>query len=386
VTVAIVIGTASLCAWIYLIMARGGFWRAAAWEDGERAPQPAAWPSVAAVVPARNEAEVLPDTLTSLLAQDYAGRFSIVLVDDQSEDATAEVARSLAERPAARHELTVVRGQAVPPGWTGKLWAVRRGIEQACAAEPDYLLLTDADIAYQPDALARIVRHALARDLALMSLMVELNCESLAEKALVPAFVFFFQMLYPFAWVNDPARKLAAAAGGCMLVRRDALQRAGGIEAIRGALIDDCALARALKPVGPIWLGLTRMVRSRRRYPRFDDIRRMVARSAYDQLGYSPLLLAGTVAGLLVVYGAPPVLTLLATGHAQVLGAAAWLAMAAAFQPMLRFFRRAPLWGLALPAIGAAYVAFTLESAYQYARGRGGVWKGRVQAGVSEPR
>jgi hopene-associated glycosyltransferase HpnB len=237
-----------------------------------------------------------------------------------------------------------------------------------------------------PDALRRLVAKARARDLALVSLMVELHCESAAEKALVPAFVFFFQMLYPFGWVNDPRSRTAAAAGGCMLVRREALARAGGIDAIHSALIDDCALARAIKPVGPISLSLTRTARSRRSYPALADIRRMVSRSAYDQLGRSPLLLAGTVAGMALVYLAPPLFALFASGPTRVLGIAAWGLMAAAFQPMLRFYRRSPLWGLALPAIAAAYVAFTLDSAYQHARGRGGLWKGRAQAGVSEMR
>ena len=382
----IMLGIASLAVWIYLILGRGGFWRATPWEETDRSPPPAAWPHVVAVVPARNEAELLPDTLRCLLMQDYPGWFDIVLVDDQSDDGTGDVARSVAAAAKSAHGLTVVRGTAVPSGWAGKLWAMRQGVQQASAAEPAYLLFTDADIAYEPDAVAGIVCHAMARDLALMSLMVELHCESAAEKVLVPAFVFFFQMLYPFGWVNDPERKLAAAAGGCMLVRRDALERAGGVDAIRGALIDDCALGRALKSVGPIWLALTKKVRSRRRYPDLGDIRRMVARSAYDQLGYSPLMLAGTVLGMLIVYVAPPALALFATGPARWLGLAAWLAMAAAYQPILRFFRRSPLWGLALPAIGATYVAFTLDSAYQYARGRGGEWKGRVQAGVSGPR
>ena len=374
--------------WIYLLLARGGFWRARTWEEDDRSPEPAAWPRVVAVVPARNEADMLPDTLASLLRQDYPGRFGVVLVDDHSEDATADVARTVAGLAQSKHPLTIVPAAALPQGWTGKLWAVRQGIERAGAApEPaDYLLLTDADIAYDADAVRRLVAHACARDLALASLMVELHCESPAEKALVPAFVFFFQMLYPFAWVDDPRRRTAAAAGGCMLVRRDALQRAGGIGAIRTALIDDCALARAVKPVGAISLRLSKKVRSRRPYPALADIRHMVSRSAYDQLNCSPLLLAGTVAGMALVYLAPPLLAAFAAGSTRVAGLAAWALMAAAFQPVLAFYRRSPLWGFALPAIAAAYVAFTLDSAYQHVRGRGGLWKGRVQAGVSRVR
>ena len=387
-SVALAIAAISLGIWIYLILGRGGFWRVRVWEADAPPDPPASWPRVVAVIPARNEAEMIPDTLASVLCQDYPGPFKVVLVDDNSDDGTAETARAVAARPQSKHLLTIVAGAPLPPGWTGKLWAMRQGIARAIETgePPDYLLLTDADIAYAPDALRRLVAKAHAHDLALASLMVELHCETAAEKALVPAFVFFFQMLYPFGWVNDPRSRTAAAAGGCMLVRREALARAGGIDAIRTALIDDCALARAVKPVGPISLGLTRMACSRRRYPALADIRRMVSRSAYDQLHRSPLLLAGTVTGMALVYLAPPFFTLFAGGATRVLGIAAWIAMAAAFQPMLRFYRRSPLWGLALPAIAAAYVAFTLDSAYQHARGRGGLWKGRAQAGVSEMR
>jgi hopene-associated glycosyltransferase HpnB len=384
-SIAFAIAAISLGIWTYLILGRGFFWRARAWEADNTASEPSTWPRVAAVIPARNEADMIPDTLASVLRQDYPGPFAVVLVDD---DGTSDTARAVAALAQSKHPLTIVAAAALPPGWTGKLWAVRQGVARACEAiePPDYLLLTDADIAYAQDAVRRLVASAQARGLALASLMVELHCESPAEKALVPAFVFFFQMLYPFAWVSDPRRGTAAAAGGCMLVRRDALARAGGIEAIRSALIDDCALARAVKPVGPISLGLTRLAHSRRRYPALADIRRMVSRSAYDQLGRSPLLLAGTIAGMALLYVVPPLLALFGTAPTRVLSIAAWVLMAAAFQPMLRFYRRSPLWGLALPAIAATYVAFTLDSAYQHARGRGGLWKGRAQAGVSETR
>jgi hopene-associated glycosyltransferase HpnB len=260
---------------------------------------------------------------------------------------------------------------------------MHQGVACLAGAPPRYVLFTDADIAYDRDALRRLVARAEANRLVLTSLMVKLNCESLAERAFIPAFVFFFQMLYPFRLVNRPGHRMAGAAGGCMLVRHDALQAAGGLAAIRGALIDDCALGRNLKAVGPIWLGLTLRVRSLRLYPRLHEIRRMVARTAYDQLRYSPLLLAATVAGLALTYLAPPLLALLAGGWAQLFGAVAWGLMALAFQPTLRLYRRSPLWGLALPAIALGYMAFTLDSAYQHARGRGGLWKGRVQAKTS---
>jgi hopene-associated glycosyltransferase HpnB len=252
------------------------------------------------------------------------------------------------------------------------------------AAASDYLLLTDADIVHDPASVRRLVSHAEMQGLVLTSLMAKLRCESFAERVGIPAFIFFFQMLYPFATVNRPECRLAAAAGGCMLVRADALLAAGGIEAIRGELIDDCALAKALKPRGPIWLALTERVCSIRPYPEFADIRRMVVRSAYAQLRYSPLILAGSVTGMVLTYVVPPLAALLGTGIVQVGGITAWLLMAAAFQPTLRLYRLSPLWGLVLPLIALQYLLFTLDSAYQYGRGRGGSWKGRMQANVSE--
>jgi hopene-associated glycosyltransferase HpnB len=267
----------------------------------------------------------------------------------------------------------------LPGGWTGKVWAQSQGIEAAQRDQPDYLLLTDADIVYAPEMLTRLVARAERDRLALASLMVLLRCESLAERALVPAFVFFFQLLYPFGWIKEERRRIAGAAGGSMLVRAQTLARAGGIGMIRNALIDDCALAAILKAQGPIWLGLTERVHSIRRYGAFGDIRRMVARSAYAQLHYSPLLLIGTVAGMGLTYLVPPLVALAASGLARALGLAAWLAMAIAFQPTLRLYRVSPLWGIALPAIAFCYALFTLDSALQYARGKGGMWKGRVQ-------
>src|SRR6266542_4263290 len=376
-TAGLAIACASLAVWIYLIAARGGFWRAAARDDREQPAEPRSWPAVAAVIPARDEADVVAESLGSLLRQDYPGPFAIVLVDDQSRDATAYAARQ-----GAAERLTIVPGRPLPAGWSGKIWAMKQGIEhvERPGNPAAYLLLTDADIAYAPDTLRTLVARAQAGDLVLASLMAKLRCESLAERALIPAFTFFFQMLYPFAWVNRPRSPTAAAAGGCMLVRRDALDAAGGIETIRGALIDDCALGKALKAVGPTWLGLTHRVRSLRAYPRISDVGRMVSRSAYDQLRYSPALLAGTIAGLALTFLAPPLVAVLGSGLAPALGLAAWALMALAFQPMLRFYRVSPLWGAALPAIAAFYLAFTVDSAYQHLRGRGGLWKGRVQA------
>jgi hopene-associated glycosyltransferase HpnB len=382
-SVGLLIASAALAVWFYLTARRGGFWRASVREEHDPAPAPTAWPTVVAVVPARDEAEVIGGSLPSLLGQDYPGAFDVILVDDQSRDGTAELARQAAA--AAVDRLTVLSGQASPPGWGGKVWAMQQGLEriQALPQAPHYVLFTDADIVFDRVALRGLVARAEAGDLMLTSLMVKLRCESVAERLFIPAFIFFFQMLYPFAWVNRPRHKMAAAAGGCMLVRFTALADAGGLMAIRGALIDDCALARRMKAVGPIWLGLTDRVHSLRPYPQVNDIRRMVARTAYDQLNYSSLLLAGTIVGLALTYLAPPLVALLSTGWAQVLAGGAWVLMMLAFLPTLRFYRLSPLWALALPAVALAYMAFTLDSAYQHSRGRGGLWKGRVHANVS---
>jgi len=387
-----IIAAVVLAIWLYLIAARGGFWRAAERDDSIvlLAPPSAVtrWPAVTAVVPARDEAETVGETIGALLRQDYRGTFKVILVDDQSRDGTARLARETAAAFGAGDRLDVVSGRPLPAGWTGKLWAQSQGMEFAGKAEeaPDYLLLTDADIVLAPQALASLVARAEQDGLVLNSLMVKLRCKSFAERVFVPAFVFFFQMLYPFAWVNDLRRATAAAAGGCMLVRREALAAAGGLASIRGALIDDCALAKLLKARGPIALALTDRAHSVRAYPAIGDIRRMVARTAYAQLRYSPLLLAGTVLGLALTYLAPIALTLFADGFAQFAGIFAWALMVCAFRPILRFYAmsgwRSWLWAAALPAIAAIYMAFTLDSAYQHARGRGGMWKGRAQANI----
>ena len=374
-----------LAIWLYLLSGRGAFWLARERDDGSTAGK-GFWPAIAAIIPARDEAECVGATVASLLRQDYPGEFTVILVDDQSRDATAQVARDAAAALGAGMRLNVLAGRALPSGWTGKLWAQQQGVEAAEAASPPpaYLLFTDADIVYGPDALKGLVARAQSGGYVLTSLMVKLRCVTLAERIFIPAFVFFFQMLYPFAWANDPRRATAAAAGGCMLVRREVLREAGGMAAIRSALIDDCALAKKLKASGPIWIGLTERVSSIRAYPALEDIRRMVSRTAYAQLNYSPLLLAGTVLGLTITYVAPVLLTAFAGGTARLLGIVAWLAMALAFQPTLRFYRVSMLWGLALPAIAAIYMAFTLDSAYQHARGRGGMWKGRAQGNIQD--
>jgi len=378
--VTLTFGVLPLAIWLHMVFGRGMFWRAGERDDRGAPPPPDIWPSITAVVPARDEADVIARSVGGLLAQDYPGAFGVILIDDQSADGTAEAARAAAKALGAEDRLTVISGQPLPAGWTGKLWAVSQGIEQASRTAPDYLLLTDADIGHAPDNLRSLAARAIAGRYVMVSLMAKLSCDNAAERFLIPAFVYFFQMLYPFATVNRAASKVAAAAGGCMLVRRDALAAAGGIAAIRHEIIDDCALGRRIKAQGPIWLGLTERAVSLRPYRSVGEIGRMVSRSAYAQLGYSALVLAGVIAGMVLTYLAPPAAAIFGTGWLRATGAVAWGLMAVSFQPMARFYRVSPLWGVALPAIGAAYTGFTLQSAIEVWRGRGGMWKGRAQA------
>ncbi|HUO23217.1 MAG TPA: glycosyltransferase [Caulobacteraceae bacterium] len=376
----LILGALPLAIWLGLLTAHGGFWLCGERDDRDVPPEPASWPSVTAVVPARDEADVIARSIGALLAQNYPGDFRVILVDDNSSDGTAEAARAAALALGRPERLTVLSGAPLADGWTGKLWAVSQGVAAATAdASPKYLWLTDADIGHDPGNLRALVARAEAGGLVLTSLMVELHCKTWAERFLIPAFVFFFQMVYPFAKVNRPG-KTAGAAGGCMLARAEALAAAGGIAAIRKALIDDCALGALMKRQGPIWLGLTHRARSLRPYDTFDQIGRMVSRSAYAQLDYSPLKLLGVIVGMALLYMAPVEAALIGHGLVRWLGLATWLLMALSFQPMLRFYRMSPLWGLALPAIGAAYTVFTVQSAVQVWRGEGGLWKGRAQA------
>lgn len=369
----------ALAAWIYLIVAHGGFWLAAERDDGCY-PAPAAWPDVAVVIPARDEADVIARSVGSVLAQDYPGSFRLILVDDHSSDGTADVARRTAEAMGRADRMTLLSGAALPPGWTGKLWAMSQGAAHADDAR--YIWFTDADIEHAPDTLSGLVRRSVAEGLVLNSLMAKLRCESLAENALIPAFIFFFQMLYPFARVNRDGSKVAAAAGGCMLADRATFERAGGVAVIRDAIIDDCAMGAAMKAQGPIRLSLTDRSASIRPYGGWREIGQMVARSAYAQLHYSPLLLVGTLLGMAFLYLSPPAAAIFGSGPVRVAGIAAWALMAISFQPILRFYRRSPLWGVALPLIAAFYTAATLVSAVRHWQGRGGMWKGRAQAQV----
>jgi hopene-associated glycosyltransferase HpnB len=369
----------SLAIWIYLLIAHGGFWQA---RDTDEAAivAPAFWPAVTAIVPARDEAEVIGRSIGSLLAQDYPGALRIILVDDGSSDGTASIARAAAHDDA---RLEIIPGSTPPPGWTGKLWALEQGTRHA-GDTPTFLWLTDADIVHTPDTVRSLVARSEAEGLTLNSLMARLETGGFAERALIPAFVFFFQMLYPFARVNDARNRIAAAAGGCLLVRRDAFARAGGHARIAHAIIDDCAMGRVMKEQGPIRLSLTHRSQSVRPYGGWREIGAMIARSAYAQLNYSPMLLAGTLIGMAIVYIAPPTIGLLGHGLAQMLALATWALMAIAFQPMLRFYRRSPMWGIALPAIASFYAGATFASAWRHWQGKGGMWKGRAQAGLQQ--
>ena len=379
----------ALIAWVYLVAGHGGFWR-----TDQRLPaadpswQPGHWPSVVAVVPARDEAAILPLTLPSLLAQDYPGEFAVLLVDDGSTDGTAGVAAALGGADLAA--VRVVPAGAPPAGWAGKVHAMATGLR--AAGECDYVLFTDADIGYAPGTLTALVRAAVAGDRALVSQMALLRADTGWERLIVPAFVYFFAQLYPFRWVNRPGSRTAAAAGGCMLVHRATLATAGGLAPISGARIDDVALGRLLKRPpsrARCWLGFTTEVCSRRPYPRLAGLWDMIARSAYVQLRYSPVLLGLTLLGLLWLYAAPPVAALaglagLAAGAGPgaawcaAAGLAGWLLMSASFLPVLRLYRlggwRAPV----LPAIALLYAAMTADSARRHYAGRGGEWKGRT--------
>jgi hopene-associated glycosyltransferase HpnB len=362
------LGAIALAALLYLIFRHGSFWLADQRMGATAAPQ--RWPEVTAVVPARNEEALIGRAIASLRAQDYPDDFRIVVVDDESADRTAEAAVGV----------EVVRGEPRPPGWGGKLWAMEQGVRRA--GDASFIWFTDADVVHAPDTLRRLVAKAESETLDLVSLMVRLDIRTTWDRLLIPAFVFFFQMLYPFPWVNDPKARTAGAAGGSMLVRTAVLARIGGIVAIKDRLIDDCALAAEIKRTsGRIWLGLSEDDVSIRPYAGLGGIWRMVSRTAYDQLGYSPGLLAGTIVWLVLLFVLPPILAF--TGSP--LGVAGWLAIAMAEIPTLRLYRLPPWWGLFLPLAALLYAGMTLDSARQYWRGRGGEWKGRTHRPAPDP-
>ena len=391
------VSSAVLGAWCWLALWRGGFWLT------DQRLEPAAWklpgtpkeyPAVAVVVPARNEADVLPRTLPTLLGQEYPGPFHVFLVDDGSEDGTAAVALEAASVTGGGGRLTVVAARPRPEGWTGKVWALAQGVEASRDSGSEYLLFTDADIAHPPDSLASLVHKARTDRLDMVSLMAHLRVATGWDRLLVPAFVYFFGKLYPFRWINDLGRSTAAAAGGCILVRREAVKRVGGLESIARELIDDCALARRVKhgsgpSTGAVWLGLSREVASVRVYETLRSMWDTVARTAYAQLDYSPVRLAGAVVGMLALYATPPLAAAGGTvalvlgrdavgGWLAVGGIGAWTLMAATYLPMLGWYRTSPMFAPLLPVTAFLYTLMTVDSALRSWRGRGGAWKGRT--------
>ncbi len=375
----------SLVIWLYLVLLHGRFWRCDQVLNQDAGPTSALSPEVVVVVPARNEAAVIGQSLKSLLCQNYHGPFRVVLVDDHSDDGTRATAERVADESGAARRLTITGARPLPPGWSGKLWAVSEGVAKAAKLSPAarYLLLTDADIHHDSGSISRLVAKAEAEKLDLVSLMVLLDHSGFWAGLLIPAFVFFFQKLYPFPWVNTPGHRMAAAAGGCILVRRDALVKAGGIERIRGALIDDCTLGAVIKAgPGKLWLGLTTRLVSLRPYTRFGEIWDMVARTAYTQLHYSPLLLLGALLGMVLTYLVAPLAVLTLPLHhswpAAVLGLATWGLLACAYQPTLRLYGKPAAAALLLPMVGFMYSLMTVASAVRHWRGRGGQWKGRT--------
>ena len=365
-----------LLSWIVLVFFRGDFWKIESWpvvKDPDR------WPAIVAVIPARDEAEGIGKTVTSLLSQDYPGSFRVIVVDDHSADGTAQVALEAAAALSASERLQVISGQDLPQGWTGKVWAMEQGLAQT-GDGTEWVLLTDGDIEHAPGQLRALAARAVGGNYDLVSLMVRLNCRSWAERTLIPAFVYFFRMLYPFRLIADPGSHVAGAAGGVMLARRSMLAKLGGMAVLKGAMIDDCTLAREIKSrMGRLWLGLAENTCSLRVYKGWSEPFRMISRSAYDQLNHSPLLLAGSVAALFVIFVAPPLLLLCPDRFWA--GLLAWAAMAATYRPMIRFYDMPVLWIFALPAVAVIYLAATLYSAFSYYAGKGGQWKGRVEGG-----
>ncbi|EFA72239.1 Glycosyl transferase, family 2 [Raphidiopsis brookii D9] len=375
----------SLGTWLFLFLFWGQFWRV---DQLLKPTTPTtnnftSLPKICIIIPARNEADFVAITIKSLLLQDYPGEVNIFLVDDQSRDGTADFAEEAAYAVGRVNQLEVLTGGDLPTGWTGKIWAMEQGVQKALELNPDYFLFTDADIEHHTRNLGQLVHKAETEGLDLVSIMVKLRCESFWENLLIPAFVFFFQKLYPFAWVNNPKKSIAAAAGGCVLIRRQTLRKIGGLKTISHALIDDCSLAKAVKSQGGrIWLGLSSLTVSLRPYNSLGTIWNMVARSAYTQLSYSPLLLMGSVLGMVIVYILPVVGIIIGLAINNVLisllGLITWLLMSFAYLPIIKFYQCALWFAGCLPLIALLYTLMTVDSAYRHWQGKGGSWKERV--------
>ncbi len=364
----------SLFIWFYLAFFRGGFWRA-----NQRLLETIKldrWPSVVAIIPARNEAETIGVTVNSLLEQNYKGSLQIIVIDDNSDDGTADAAGN-------HPNLKVIKGKPLEQGWTGKLWAVSQGIDHIAEIAPkaEYVLMTDADIEHHKNNLEQLVSKAEKSQARLVSLMVALRCQSFWEKLLIPAFVYFFQKLYPFGWVNRANNKMAAAAGGCMLIHLPTLREAGGVEEIRGRIIDDCAMGALIKSKAPIWLGLSSETKSLRAYTKLSEIWQMVARTAFVQLNHSLIALIGTVLAMFIIYLVPPILffygIFVSDPILWMIAGGAYLTMAQLYAPTLARYRRSFLWAFLLPLAGFLYTLMTVSSAIKHWQGRGGAWKGR---------
>jgi hopene-associated glycosyltransferase HpnB len=367
--------------WLYLALLRGNFWRLELEEDSSDPKPLEKWPHVIAIVPARNEAATIARAVTSLLSQEYPGEFEIIVVDDQSDDGTAALARKAAEEAGWAARITVHAASELPPGWTGKLWALNEGISAISGNAPDFFWFTDADIVHAPDTLQRLVFRAETEFLDLASLMVLLQAKTFPEKLLIPPFLYFFLMLYPPRWIADPQKRTAGAAGGCILMRRAALERIGGLASIRNEVIDDCALARAVKNTGGrLWMGVTRTSMSLREYKTFAEIRDLIARTAFTQLHYSTLLLIATLLGLFVTYWLPWILFFAGEDPAWLLGSTAASLMTVTFLFAVKFYNRSVILALTLPFAAAFYGYATFLSAVRYWLGRGAQWKGRSQA------
>jgi hopene-associated glycosyltransferase HpnB len=382
ISISTFLSATSLVIWLYLTFGRGVFWHLRPFDDDaiEHAAPPR-WPRVVAIIPARNEAATIAATTSALLRQDYPGEFSFIVVDDHSEDETVRIAQQSASPRDADSRVLIHLASLLPPGWTGKLWALDEGVRHVGPQMADFYWFTDADVVHAPGTLRRLVARAEQDRLHLVSLMVLLQANTLPERALIPAFLFFFLKLYPPSWIAEPNARTAGAAGGCVLLRRSALEKIGGLAAIRSEVIDDCSLARAVKRAGgPIWMGVTRASHSLRAYVTFAEIRDLIARTAFTQLRYSAWLLVGTLAGLLLTYIAPVALVFTLPVTARLLALAAWLLMSLTFLPTVRFYRRSPFWAPLLPLAALFYAYATWLSAVRYWLDRGAQWKGRAQA------
>jgi len=380
----IIFATLSLIIWIYLITARGNFWLCNQFLESQILKEK---PNVTIIIPARNEAENISICLESLLNQDYQGDFKIILVNDQSEDNTAQIAENLARKKNQTHRLIILNGKPLPQGWSGKLWAMSQGVEWARQnLSTDYFLFTDADIKHSVDNLSQLLAKAEKDNLDLVSLMVKLHCQSFWEKLLIPAFIFFFQKLYPFPLINNPRSKVSGAAGGCILIREKALTRIGGIEALKQALIDDCTLAslvkKSLPPNHGIWLGLSNTTVSLRKYPTLNPIWNMVARTAFTQLNYSTLLLIGTIVGMFITYLISPIAFLYSLYTLNIplliISLITLLLMALSYYPTVKLYQLPIFYSFCLSAIAFLYTLMTIDSAFRHWQGKGGQWKGRV--------